>query len=164
MTKPDGLCKRATPCCSPAASLDCDDTPHWLQCPTLFSVSPQHGNTDALSCKHRSRPQEPRVNWHYNLVLLIVFLDITGNIPNQVREYFLLEFMLYDLFFIIIYFLWICSTSQENHSNVWPGLFHVANILCEGRFRLEYTIDKSPICSSRLHLFKNSDIVKEHYK
>ncbi len=52
-----GLCKRATLCCSPAASLACEDSPHWLQRPTLFSVPPQHGNTDALSCKHRSRLQ-----------------------------------------------------------------------------------------------------------
>ncbi len=52
-----GLCKRVTLCCSPAASLACEDSPHWLQHPTLFSLSPQHGNTDALSCKHRSRLQ-----------------------------------------------------------------------------------------------------------
>ncbi len=52
-----GLCKRVTLCCSPAAALACEDSPHWLQHPTLFSLSPQHGNTDALSCKHRSRLQ-----------------------------------------------------------------------------------------------------------
>lgn len=42
------LCKRATLCCSPTASLACDDSPHWLQRPTSFSVSPQHGNTDCI--------------------------------------------------------------------------------------------------------------------
>lgn len=35
-----GLCKRTTQCCSPAASLACDDSPYWFKCPTLFSVSP----------------------------------------------------------------------------------------------------------------------------
>lgn len=44
-----GLCKRATLCCSPAATLACDDNPHWLHRPNLFSVSPQHGNSDALN-------------------------------------------------------------------------------------------------------------------